>query len=62
MFVLCSFYTYPIKGRNLKQFGSELVPDDLDFPVGYAKGGNKGQQLMSKMCGVSFAWCVYLCF
>lgn len=25
----------------MKQFGSELVPDDLDFPVGYTKGGSK---------------------
>ena len=25
----------------MKQFGSELVPDNLDFPVGYMKGGSK---------------------
>ena len=25
----------------MKQFGTELVPDDLDFPMGYMKGGSK---------------------
>ena len=30
-----------LKEEILKQFGPELVPDDLDFPVGYTKGGNK---------------------
>ena len=24
----------------MKQFGPELVPNDLDFPVGYTMGGN----------------------
>ena len=30
-----------LREEILKQFGPELVPDDLDFPVGYTKGGNK---------------------
>ena len=30
-----------LKEEILKQFGSELVPDNLDFPVGYMKGGSK---------------------
>ena len=28
-----------LREEILKQFGPELVPDDLDFPVGYTKGG-----------------------
>ena len=30
-----------LREEILKQFGPELVPDDLNFPVGYTKGGNK---------------------
>ena len=30
-----------LKEEILKQFGPELVPNDLDFPIGYTKGGNK---------------------
>ena len=30
-----------LKEEILKQFCSELVPDDLEFPVGYTKGGSK---------------------
>ena len=30
-----------LREEILKQFSPELVPDDLDFPVGYTKGGNK---------------------
>ena len=30
-----------LKEEILKQFGPELVANDLDFPIGYTKGGNK---------------------
>lgn len=30
-----------LKKEILKQFGSELVPGDLDFPIGYTKSGTK---------------------
>ena len=30
-----------LKKEILKQFGSELVPGDLDFPTGYTKSGTK---------------------
>ena len=30
-----------LRKEILKQFGPELVPEDLDFPVGYMRGGNK---------------------
>ena len=44
-----------LREEILKQFGPELVPDDLDFPVGYTKGGNKVWIRMFKMYGVSSA-------
>ena len=30
-----------LKEEILQQFGSDLVPDDLDFPIGYTRSGTK---------------------
>ena len=48
-----------LKNEMLQRFGSDLVPDDSDFPIRYTKSGiikyRLGLHLMFRMYGDSYA-------